>query len=400
MKRIGYILVIFLLAMVACNLQTAVTEAPTEADVTDFPTAPPIEGSIAIPLPAGLPAVAAPTLIFVDFQDAQNGWGLTSTGSGSIVRSEDSGTTWLNVTPPGLMEVGYATRLSILDINTVWALIPNADFVTGTLYHTIDGGATWTSNPVPFGGADMQFLDPSVGRAMADRGAGAGSNAVELYQTADGGLTWVSVFHNDPTLEGSSDSLPLSGIKNGMTFADASTGWVAGTRPVDGEIYFFVTHDGGASWAMQPIALPAGYETNQYMPQAPIFFGQDGLLPVIIYFPSGNLEEVVFVTHDGGATWAGDPKSASQVVTGPGSISFANALDGFIWNGGGNFYFTTDGAQNWGGIAATLDLSQSLARIDFVNAFTGWALTGQDDTGVSRLYITKDGGVTWTQLTP
>jgi len=399
MKRIAIPLIFLAFALTACNLPAG-TATPTEVVITEFPTPSPTEESIAIPLPAGLPVVDAPALIFVDFQDAAHGWGLASTGTGSIVRSEDGGATWLDVTPSRLTEVGYATHLSILDVNTVWALIPNADFVTGTLYRTADGGATWTSNPVPFGGADVQFLDPGVGRALADRGAGAGSNAVEMYQTSDGGLTWVSVYQNDPTQPGSSDSLPLSGIKNGMTFVDANTGWVTGTRPVDGEIYLFFTHDGGATWAMQGLSLPDGYEYNQYMPFAPLFFGQEGFLPVTISFPGGNLEQVFFVTHDGGATWSADPENASQVITYPGRFAFADALNGYAWNGGGLMYFTTDGAQNWAGMAVTLDLTDTLAQLDFVDAYTGWALTGQDETGVSRLFHTEDGGVSWTQLTP
>ena len=52
---------------------------------------------------------------------------------------------------------------------------------------------------------------------------------MELFQTSDGGATWLSVYNNDPTRPDSSNSLPLSGIKNGMTFLDANTGWVTGT---------------------------------------------------------------------------------------------------------------------------------------------------------------------------
>ncbi|NTV37993.1 MAG: hypothetical protein HGA82_02225 [Anaerolineales bacterium] len=204
---------------------------------------------------------------------------------------------------------------------------------------------------------------------------------------------------NDPSLPGSSDTLPLSGIKNGMTFADASTGWVTGTRPVDGEVYLFVTHDGGSTWAMQGISLPEGYEYNQYMPRAPFFFGQEGFLPLTIYFPGSAIEQVFCLTHDSGASWDCDPANAARVVR-PGRYSFSDALNGYTWNGGDLMYFTTDGAQNWAGMGVTLDLTDTLAQLDFVDGYLGWALTGQDDTGASRLYRTEDGGATWTQLIP
>ncbi len=190
----------------------------------------------------------------------------------------------------------------------------------------------------------LQFVDPTTGRMLADRGVGAGSNAVEMYQTQDGGLTWSSVFHNDPTQPGSSDSLPLSGNKNGMTFTDPTTGWVTGTRPVDGDVYLFVTHDGGSSWTQQTIPLPAGYEQYQYMPQAPVFFGNHGFLPLIIYL-SNQTELTFYTSQDGGATWLGDPQDANRVVA-PGRFSFGDATHAWCWDGGQNLYFTTDGARD------------------------------------------------------
>jgi photosystem II stability/assembly factor-like uncharacterized protein len=409
MKKTIFFLLALALSTTACLKQSTATGTPTETGVAEILATPTPGGSATLPLPQDFAVIDSPSFLFIDFQDAQNGWGVASSDTGYtethqgspgyILRSADGGTTWLDVTPSELDDVAYNSRLTVLDVNTAWALIPDADFATGTLYRTVDGGATWSSNPVPFGGADMQFLDPLTGRVLADRGAGAGSNAVEMFQSSDGGVTWTSVFHNDPSRGGVSDSLPLSGIKNGMTFLDADTGWVTGTRPMDGDIYLFVTHDGGASWAVQPIATPAGYESNQYNPFAPIFFGQDGFLPLMIYFPGGNIEQVFYVTHDGGATWTADPENGSQVVR-PGSYSFADALNGYSWNGGSNFYFTTDGAQNWTGMGLTLDLSDSLSRIDFVSGGTGWALTGPFDSGQSWLYRTSDGGATWTQLIP
>jgi photosystem II stability/assembly factor-like uncharacterized protein len=403
---------ILLFAILACNVQT-VTPTPSPLAGTEPPvppvtvavTEPPVPPATATntPVPPPLPVISSPVLVQIDFQDASNGWGVVVNDSGSILRTADGGATWLNATPPGVGSIGYSARLTALNTNTVWVLIPGADFFTGMLYRTTDGGITWTSNPVPFGGANLQFLDASTGRALANRGAGAGSEAVELFQTSDGGATWVSVFHNDPTQPGSSDSLPLNGIKNGMTFLDANTGWVTGTRPVGGEIYLYVTHDGGVSWAMQPIPLPAGYETNWYTPSVPIFFGQDGFLPLTISYPAGNIEQVFYVTHDGGATWSGDPTDASKVIM-PGLPAFADALHIWSWDGGTNLYFTTDGAQIWGGTIANLDLSGRLSQLEFVpgpaGQFTGWALTSVDDSGHSQSYRTTDNGATWTPLIP
>jgi photosystem II stability/assembly factor-like uncharacterized protein len=355
-----------------------------------------------LPPPPDLPVVPASALVRIDFQDSNNGWGIAVNDGGYLLRTVDGGTTWLNTTPPGVTGIGYSTILSVLDVNTAWVLVPNADFFTGKLYRTTDGGLTWTSFDVPFGGKNIQFLDASTGLALADRGAGMGSDSVEMFQTSDGGATWLSVFNNDPNRPDSSGSLPLGGIKNGMTFLDANTGWVTGTRPVDGEVYLFVTHDGGASWSQQSIPLPAGYESYQYMPQAPVFFGKDGFLPLVINL-SITTDFTFYTTHDGGTTWTGDPKNAKSVVM-PGSYAFADALHGWCWNGGTNLYSTADGAQTWGEMLISLDLNGQLSQIEFVpgaaNQFIGWALTSVDDAGHSQLYKTTDNGITWTPLIP
>jgi photosystem II stability/assembly factor-like uncharacterized protein len=406
MKRFPVPLLAFILifTLTACIPTGLSIESPANLPASGSLATPTSNISTPLPLPPGLTVIDSPSFVFIDFQDAQNGWGIASSDlnpgtSGYLLRSQDGGSTWLDVTPPDVTELGYSTSLAILDTNTIWALVPGEDFLSGMLYHTLDGGASWTSNSVPFGPGSIQFLDTATGRAIVSQGAGAGSNAVAIYQTSDGGLTWTSVFHNDPTQVGSSDSLPLSGIKNGMTFLDADTGWVTGTRPINGEVYLFVTHDGGVSWAMQSIPLPAGYETNQYDPSPPIFFGQDGFLPLMIYLFSGDTNVVFYVTHDGGATWNGDPENASQVVP-RGRYSFTDAHTGLSWDGGSVLYYSIDGAQHWSGLAASLNLSDSLNQIDFVSGSTGWALSGPSDDGQASLYHTEDGGVTWTQLIP
>jgi len=396
--RISCLLVLALGACSPTQPLANLTGIPVTITSVTVPTK--IDTGTPLPPPPNLPVVLFPTLVLIDFQDTNHGWGIASNDGGYILRTVDGGTTWLNATPPGLTGIGYSTNLSVLNVNTVWMLVPNVDFFTGLLYHTVDGGLSWTSVTVPFGGADIQFLDGSTGRALAGRGVGLGSNPVEMYQSSDGGVTWISVFNNDPTRADTSENLPLSGIKNGMTFLNANTGWVTGTRPVDGEVYLFVTHDGGASWGQQSIPLPAGYESYQYMPQAPVFFGSDGFLPLMIYLAE-TTEFTFYSSHDGGTTWTGNPTNANRVVT-PGQYAFSDALHGWCWDGGSNLYSTNNGAQTWGSTLTSLDLNERLSQIDFVpgigSQFTGWALTNVDEAGHSQLYKSTDNGITWTQL--
>ena len=329
---------------------------------------------------------------------SHNGWGIDVSDGGHILRTFDGGATWLDVTPSGSAAIGYSTTLEVI-ARTAWVLEPGADFFSGTLFRTGDDGVTWISSPVPFGGAFIQFLDGSTGRALAVRGAGAGSEAVELFQTSDGGVTWVSVFHNDPGQSGSSDSLPLAGIKNGMTFLDANTGWVTGSIPADGQVYLYVTRDGGVSWSQQDLPLPPAYAAYQYLPRAPVFFGKDGFLPLTVEMP-GKIDFTFFITHNGGLTWSGDPADDGKAIQ-PGLPAIADALHIWSWDGGPTLYQSSDGAQTWKGIPASPDLSGRLAQLELVPAvsgrFTGWALTRGDETGHSRLYRSLDGS-TWTPL--
>ena len=69
--------------------------------------------------------------------------------------------------------------------------------------------------------------------------------------------------------------------------------------PAAGDVYLYVTHDGGVSWSQQSLPLPAGYEKYQYMPQAPVFFGKDGFLPLMIYQPD-RTDLTFYTTQDGG----------------------------------------------------------------------------------------------------
>ncbi len=397
--------VALVIGLAACSTQAGTQPAALPFSTSTTLAIPPVPTIMATRIPTAsetfippmLPAAAAPALVRIDFQDANNGWGIAVNGHGMVLRTLDGGSSWLDATPAGAGDIGLSAVLTVLDTNHAWVLVPGTDFFSGMLFRTGDGGMTWSSNTVAFGGALVQFLDRSHGFALADRGAGAGSEAVELFQSTDGGGTWSSVSHDDPGQPGASGSLPLAGIKNGMIFIDTRTGWVTGSLPQAGQVYFYVTHDGGISWTQQSLPLPAGYEAYQYLPQAPVFFGKDGFLPVTVYLP-GRAVLTFYTSQDGGLSWNGDPANAGQTLP-PGLVAIADAQHTWCWDGGVRIHFTSDGAQTWSDSPTSPDLSGALARLEFVPGFTGWALTRLDNAGHSQLYRTTD-GIQWTPLIP
>ena len=340
--------------------------------------------------PASLPVVASPVITFIDMLDEMNGWAI---GEAYILRTEDGGVTWLNATPVGLASVGFAATSFFMDATTAWFILPSADYATGTLYQTADGGLSWVSSPVPFTGGSLQFLDAQNGWMLASLGAGAGSEAVAVFQSTAVCANWNQVYVNDPTLPGSSDSLPLSGQKSGMTFLDATHGWVTGSVPMDGYVYLFKTQDGGRNWTHQEVSLPAGFETAMTSADAPRFFtSTDGIFHAGLY--TAVSASVFYLTQDGGASWT--PTFPVNMV---GRYAIANLQDVWIWDGGPAMLISHDSGTTWSLVNTNINVTDTLMTIDFVNATTGWALTGDASSHYS-LYKTTDGGATWTALIP
>ncbi len=340
--------------------------------------------------PYTLPVVASPALMSIDMLDEMSGW---AAGEASILRTEDGGVTWLNATPADVSSFGYLGASFFADAATAWFVLPSADYTTGTLYHTTDGGLSWTSNAVPFSGGSLQFLDAQAGWMLAALGAGAGSEAVAVFQSTDAGVTWKQVYVNDPTVAGSSGSLPLSGQKSGMTFLDAAHGWVTGSVPMDSYVYLFSTQDGGYSWAHQEVSLPAGFETAMTSADVPRFFSSmDGIFHAGLY--AANSSTVFYLTQDGGATW-----TPTFPVNMWGHYTIADLQDVWVWDGGPTMQVSHDSGMTWNMINTNINVADTLMTIDFVNATTGWALTG-DATPHYSLYKTTDGGATWMALIP
>lgn len=398
MKKIIH-LAFLLFLLVACNTpadqtQTDVEVLSVEATSTQSASGPALAPEAALPFEINAPLIDAPSIVFIQMIDVVNGWGVTDT---QIVRTNDGGVTWYNVTPPGVTETGYmaASQSEFLNPTHAWLQIadPNNYPNGGSMYRTTDGGLTWKSTTTPFSGGSISFLDPNNGWLMADLGVGAGSMPVSVFQTTDGGATWNRTYTNDPNLEGSSDTLPMSGLKYGITPVDMQTAWIHGVTYSTGTAYLFRTNDSGKTWSLVPLELSAEAQGAELSVDKLKFFSPtDGILILRITGP--KIKMAVYKTSDAGNTW-----TAASASVPDGNFADIVSAQEIVFYGTNQFYVTTDAAATWKIIPPEIVFGESMIAMDFATTAVGWVIVS-DPSGHYTLYKTENGGATWFPIIP
>lgn len=377
---------------------TEITEPPVTPTETATVTSTFTETPTEEPTPA-LPVFPSPIIYNFAFFTPTKGWAVTKDGNNLLV-TVDGGTTWLDATPTDLSPLPTGiTSLNLnpfyLDESTAW-FTPNSGGAAGRIYHTQNGGESWSITPTPFDNAGYFFLNMTVGYALVDLGAGAGSHYIALYQTIDGGSTWVEVFTHEP---GESKSLPESGSKSGFTFLDINQGWVGGNNPMTDYFYLFLSTDAGATWSQETdITLPGAYTGSFLETRPPVFMNNTvAYLSVKALTSSSDMFILVYRSSDGGQTW-----SFQSAVPDGEEVDFTSIDSGWAC-GGTALLKTTDGSLTWTSPAmAGVPPADYILKLDFVDDMNGWILTTPDDYTWTplRLFHTTDGGASWTQLLP
>ena len=396
------------LAALACQAPWN-TPTPTETNIpTEITTEPPIETETQAPSETAtteptpsLPVFSSPVLDNISFFSPLQGWAVTKDNNNILV-TVDGGVSWLDATPAALSTLPSGTTswgLSpfFLDANTAWVSPGNFGNGSGTLYHTTDGGVTWSTTPVPFDNARYFFLDQNGGYALVDLGAGAGSQYIAIYQTTDGGANWTQMFAHEPG--GSMASLPGSGHKSGFAFLDMNHGWIGGDIPMNDYFYFYATTDGGVTWSLETdIILPAGYSNTYEEVRSPVFVGGTvGYLPVRMLTDASETYLLIYRTDDGGQTWI-----HQGIVQNGQDVDFDSPSSGWM-AAGTSLYRSTDSGMTWAAMSLTgIPSTESILKVDFVDGQYGWVITTPDSSTLSplKLYRTEDGGANWTQLLP
>ncbi|MFZ0803572.1 MAG: glycoside hydrolase [Terriglobales bacterium] len=333
-----------------------------------------------------------PSRIYLTLGTTRRGDYASGAGLG-FYRSDDAGETWYSATtdPRPAMRIGGGD----LSIARVDPKNPDVVYSTGIVtVRSTDGGKTWMSIRGAPGGDDYQNLwinpdDPKTILLVSDQGA---------IITVNGGETWSS-WYNQPTAqlyhvattntfpyrvcsgqqESGSVCISSRGNDGEITFRDwrpvgiIEYGYAA-PDPLDSDVIY----GGGRNevskfhWStgqvqnVTPIPLRGAYRADR---TEPTMFSP--VNPHILYFASN----VLFKTVDGGNSWqAVSPDLARPDPVAPPSIGPLLAKN-------------PDAAKQRGVIYA---LAPSFHSVN-----TLWA--GTDD---GLIWITRDGGKNWTNVTP
>ena len=215
----------------------------------------------------------------------------------------------------------------------------------GVVLRTTDGGAHWTLVPAP-GGDSLQFrdvhaVDSAVVWLLA---AGPGARS-RIYHTQDGGRSWTAQFVN----------------RDSSAFYDCFAFWderraVAFSDAVDGAFQVLVTDDGGARWRPVPAAdLPPAQRGEGAFAASGSCVVTAGADHAWIGTGAADTARVLRTT-DGGRTWAA---AVTPVPGGPtaglASLAFLDTLHGVAVGGdvadatsrGPNAARTADGGRTW-----------------------------------------------------
>ncbi len=299
----------------------------------------------------------------------------------AIYRSEDGGHTWRRASggeywgPPGV-RAGFPIDFQVDPRN------PDRIFANeygGGNFLSVDGGQTWTDVSRGYTGA--QVRDVVVDPSLPARIYGAARSGIFVSQ--DGGGQW----------EGLNYAPVVSMEWNAVAVDPRNPQQVLAANNWNG---LAASQDGGHSWALV-LELPGprtGFRTIAFAPSGPetVYAGSAG------FYSAGVFDPVmpgrgIYVSHDGGATWAPANSGLSQDahVTGL-AIDPTNPQIVYAATINHGLLKSTDGGRSWMQVIGELPASKPMLSVAIAPAHPNLIFGGFER---GAIFKSTDGGQSW-----
>ncbi len=349
------------------------------------------------------------TLRSIRMVSTRFGWGISRT---HILRTSDGGRLWRDVTPPAYKprNLGSLEGWTMLDARHAWIVgadprPQHTEMGSAIVFRTSDGGQHWQQSRRMAGYAGarpdtLKFSDAKHGWLLLATSASMSQAGWDVYQTDDGGATWMRVMHKGYQ-QSAPHALPGCDCQLNLTFFDAAHGFATGYWGV-AQNYSILSRsfDGGHSWYPMQLPLPPGFRIPFYATSPPtLSITGHGLMLAHMVQPQAF---VLYRTVNGGATWqpgAALPGPAQVFFIAPGSFSIPDTQHAFVLVRS-VLYRTDNAGLRWYVVNHHLPLPVGLTHIQFLNAFTGFAIPVDESPEVDRSFLltTHDGGRSWRRV--
>ncbi len=346
------------------------------------------------------------TLVALRMVDEQQGWAIGTRNETVyyLLRTQDGGRTWTDVSPPLAGDRGQRPALAVWDGDRAWVAYPVEDLTQASpvVWRTQDGGRTWEAAPIAMKEDEFRFAPGPLVATDASRlwllvhlEGGMHHDYAALFASQDGGVTWHRV--TDPWNEGAADLMSL--YTTDLAFTPDGYGWATKSNGVAPGGVLVVTEDGGVTWRAETL-VPPGVKDVLQAPTcdtaSPHLWARD-VGTVLLTCPYEDPQ--AYVVHVEGPQQVAlplpvvaqrvrffNPKEGLAFGPHPYAVS-GPARSSFI-------YRTNDGGLSWEKVKEV----HWRGLFFFLNPKYGWALA---DNGTEQvLTLTRDGGSTWDMVRP